>query len=146
MTIPWGDVSTAYHSTGIPNIQVYMAAPAQMQKMAKLSRYMGWFIGSGPVQAILKRQIAAGPAGPTDDQRRKGRSNLWAEAKNASGKPIHSRMSTPEGYTLTAMTAWDIAKRCISGAARPGFQTPSRVFGPDFILGFEGVTRDDLPT
>ncbi len=27
MTIPWGDVSTAYHSTGIPNIEVYMSAP-----------------------------------------------------------------------------------------------------------------------
>ena len=144
MTIPWGDVSTAYHSTGIPNIQVYMAAPAQMQKLAKLSRYMGWLIGSGPVQAMLKRQIAAGPAGPSDDERRRGRSNLWAEAKNRSGKPIHTRMSTPEGYTLTAMTAWDIAKRCVNGAARAGFQTPSRVFGPDYVLGFEGVTRDDL--
>ena len=27
MTIPWGDVSTAYHSTGIPDIEVYLAAP-----------------------------------------------------------------------------------------------------------------------
>ena len=25
-TIPWGDVSTAYHTTGIPNIRVYFAA------------------------------------------------------------------------------------------------------------------------
>lgn len=144
MTIPWGDVSTAYHSTGIPNIQVYMAAPAQMRKMAQVSRYLGWLIGSGPVQAMLKRQIDAGPAGPSDDERRKGRSNLWAEVKNASGKPLHTRMSTPEGYTLTAMTAWEIAKRCVNGAARPGFQTPSRVFGPDFILEFKGVTRDDF--
>ena len=28
MTIPWGDVSTAWYSTGIPNIEVFMAAPA----------------------------------------------------------------------------------------------------------------------
>ena len=30
MTIPWGDVSTAFYSTGIPNIEVYMATPAYM--------------------------------------------------------------------------------------------------------------------
>jgi short subunit dehydrogenase-like uncharacterized protein len=144
MTIPWGDVSTAYHSTGIPNIQVYMAVPAQLRSMAKLSRYVGWLLGSAPVQALLRRQIQAGPAGPSDSERRAGKSYLWAEAKNAAGKPIHARMTTPEGYTLTAMTAWTIAKRCVAGAARPGFQTPSRVFGPDFILEFEGVSREDL--
>jgi short subunit dehydrogenase-like uncharacterized protein len=26
MTVPWGDVSTAYYTTGIPNIEVYMAS------------------------------------------------------------------------------------------------------------------------
>jgi short subunit dehydrogenase-like uncharacterized protein len=144
MTIPWGDVSTAYHSTGIPNIQVYMAAPAQLRSMAKMSRYFGWLMGSGPVQSLLRRQVQAGPAGPSDEERAKGKSHLWAEVKNRAGKPIHTRMTTPEGYTLTAMTAWDIAKQCAGGAAKPGFQTPSRVFGPDFILKFPGVTRDDL--
>jgi len=42
------------------------------------------------------------------------------------------------------MTAWDIAKRTIAGDARAGFQTPSKVFGPDYILEFEGVERVDL--
>lgn len=144
MTIPWGDVSTAYHSTGIPNIQVYMAAPKQLQSMAKMSRYFGWLMGSAPVQGLLKKQIQSGPAGPSDEERRTGKSLLWAEAKDKTGKPIHSRLKTPEGYTLTAMTAWDIAKRCVAGAAQPGFQTPSRVFGPDYILSFGGVTREDL--
>jgi short subunit dehydrogenase-like uncharacterized protein len=96
------------------------------------------------VQALLRRQVQAGPAGPSDEERRVGKSNLWAEVKNRAGEPKHTRMTTPEGYTLTAMTAWAIAKRCVSGVAKSGFQTPSRVFGPDFILEFDGVTREDL--
>ena len=53
-------------------------------------------------------------------------------------------MRTPEGYTLTALTAFDAAKRVAAGEVEAGFQTPSRAFGPDYILSFDGVTRDDL--
>jgi len=40
MTIPWGDVSTAYYSTGIPDVEVYTAAPAAARFTAWLSRYL----------------------------------------------------------------------------------------------------------
>jgi short subunit dehydrogenase-like uncharacterized protein len=144
MSIPWGDVSTAFHSTGIPNIQVFMSAPAQLQAMAKLSRYLGGIIGSGPVQWLLKKQIQAGPAGPNEEERRTGRSLLWGEVKNAAGRSAHTRLTTPEGYALTSRTAWAIAKRAATGAAQPGFRTPSMVFGADFILEFDGVKREDV--
>src|SRR5438105_246807 len=42
ITIPWGDVATAYFSTGIPNIEFYMAAPLGTRTLARLSRYFGW--------------------------------------------------------------------------------------------------------
>ncbi len=143
MTIPWGDVSTAYHSTGIPNIQVFMAAPPDMARMAKMSRYVGWLIGSGPVQSLLKRQIQSGPAGPNAEERRTGKSYLWGEAKNAAGRAVHSQLHAGEGYQLTANTAWAIAKHAANGGAQSGFRTPSMVFGPDFILQF-GAQRTDL--
>ena len=31
ITIPWGDVASAYYSTRIPNIEVYMAAPLALR-------------------------------------------------------------------------------------------------------------------
>ncbi len=144
MSIPWGDVSTAFYSTGIPNIQVFMSAPAQLQMMATMSRYLGWLMGSGPVQSLLKKQIQAGPAGPNEQERRTGKSFLWGEAKNKAGSTKHARLTTGEGYALTASTAWEIAKRVASGAVQPGFRTPSMAFGPDFILDFDGVSREDL--
>ncbi|MGC4001861.1 MAG: saccharopine dehydrogenase NADP-binding domain-containing protein [Pirellulales bacterium] len=36
VTIPWGDVSSAFHSTGIPNIEVYTVVPPE-----QLPRYVG---------------------------------------------------------------------------------------------------------
>src|SRR4029077_2442530 len=61
MNIPWGDISTAFYSTGIPNIEVYMAAPFRTRVPARESRYLGWLLGSALVQRQLKRRIQAGP-------------------------------------------------------------------------------------
>src|SRR5205085_1220063 len=48
MTIPWGDVATAYHSTGIPDIEVYLAASWGQRLLSRVSRHLGWLLGSGP--------------------------------------------------------------------------------------------------
>src|SRR5262249_25235762 len=39
LTIPWGDVSTAFHSTGIPNIRVYLAMAPRAIKRARRMRW-----------------------------------------------------------------------------------------------------------
>jgi len=57
---------------------------------------------------------------------------------------VRARLTTPEGYTLTARTSLDAAMRVAAGDLKPGFQTPSLAFGPDYILGFEGVIREEL--
>lgn len=144
MTIPWGDVATAWHSTHIPDIEVFMVAPAQLRFLSRAARFAGPLLGSGPVQRLLKRQIDAAPAGPDAAARARGRSLLWGEAANAAGTVVTSRLATVEGYTLTALTAWDIALRALAGEAQAGFRTPSMVFGADYILGFAGTTRTDL--
>ena len=59
MTIPWGDVSTAFHSTGIPNIEVYMALHPRLIRAAKVSRYLGPLLAARPVQAFLKQNPQA---------------------------------------------------------------------------------------
>jgi hypothetical protein len=52
-------------------------------------------------------------------------------------------MQTPEGYTLTALTTVAIAQEVLAGFAPVGSQTPSRAYGADFILEFEGIVRSD---
>jgi short subunit dehydrogenase-like uncharacterized protein len=143
MTIPWGDVSTAYHSTGIPDIEVYVAASAGTRLGARASRFLAPLLGSRPVQRMLNRRIQAGRAGPTDAERARGRCLRWGEAADEQRGRVVTRMETPEGYTLTALSSLAIVGRVLAGDAPPGFQTPSLAYGPDFVLTIPGVTRRD---
>lgn len=144
VTIPWGDLSTAYHSTGIPNLEVYMAAPALVHAGLRLTRVLGPLLGTAPVQAFVMRRVRAGAAGPSAEARARARCFFWGEASDGSGGRAAARLSGPEGYTLTARAALALAGRALAGDAPPGYQTPSSAYGPDFVLGLEGVAREDL--
>lgn len=143
ITIPWGDVSTAFYSTGIPNIEVYTAASLGLRMTARASRRLGWLLGSRFVQRFLKRRIQAGSAGPSEEERAHGKSFLWGQAEDAAGNKVVSRLREPEGYTMTVRTALAIIDLVLAGQASPGFQTPSKLYGPDFVLGLKGVVRED---
>jgi len=143
-TIPWGDVSTAFYSTGIPDIEVYAAFPASTRIGMVATRYLGWLLGLSAVQNLQKRLIQNQPPGPNEAERVGGRSLLWGEVADNSGKRLVSRLQCPEGYTLTALTALAIAQKVLAGQVAVGFQTPSLVYGADFILEIEGVVREDL--
>jgi short subunit dehydrogenase-like uncharacterized protein len=146
MQISWGDVSTAYYSTGIPNIEVYNSAIPALKIVAGLPRFARTFLGLGLTQGVLRSLIDRQSEGPDEQARRSGGSIIVGVAHDAKGGSVRSRLKLPEGYTLTAMTALDIAKRVAAGEFKPGFQTPSLVYGPDYILGFDGVTWEDLNT
>jgi short subunit dehydrogenase-like uncharacterized protein len=145
IAIPWGDVFTAHVTTGIPNVEVYIAVPARIRIGLRMTRLLGPVLRAAPVQRMLKARLQRGPAGPTAEQRRERNSLLWGEARDPSGAAVISRMVTPEGYELTRLSAVAVAERVLAGESKPGFQTPARAFGRDFILGFPGVTREDLP-
>lgn len=143
VAIPWGDVSTAYYSTGISTIEVYFAYPASLRRAMRGAHYGRRLLGLAPMQTLLKRAVRTRPAGPTDEQRTKGKSLLWGEVVDAAGNRCISRMRTPDGYTLTALTALAIAEKVLAGQFTPGFQTPSLAYGPDLITEFAGVEREN---
>lgn len=144
IAIGWGDVSSAYHTTGIPDVRVYFEATPQLRQMDFLSRNFRWLMGWAPVQRRLKAAVERQPEGPSERHRARGRCTIVGEARDAGGRRVRARLETPEGYTLTVHTALAIAERVLAGESRPGFQTPGGLFGPDFILEFEGCERRDL--
>jgi short subunit dehydrogenase-like uncharacterized protein len=141
VTIPWGDVSTAFYSTGIPNIEVYAVLPEENLRLLRLSRYIGWLLATKPVQNYLQKQIPEG--GPNEAERAKGKTYLWGEASDDSGNKVESRLTCPEGYTMTALTALKIAEKILAGNFCAGFQTPAKCYGADLILEIENVNRSD---
>ncbi len=143
-TIPWGDVSTAFHSTGIPNIEVYVSMRPALRRAAIASRWLGPVLRSGVVRRTLAARVRRGAAGPTESARERGVSLLWGEAVSATGDRAEARLRGASGYVLTAQTAVHLAAKALSGATRVGFQTPSRAYGADVILEIPGVTRTDI--
>lgn len=141
ITIPWGDVATAYYSTGIPNIEVYLAAPLSTRLLARASNYLGWLFRSTNLLDTFRKAIQAGAPGPTPEQRAKSKTVLWGEVKDEADNRVEAWLEVPEAYTLTVQTALAIVDRVLQGRIVPGFQTPSRLFGADFILQFDGVSR-----
>jgi short subunit dehydrogenase-like uncharacterized protein len=144
MSVPWGDVWTAWHSTGIPDIEVYMAAPPALRAFSVASRYLGPILGSRPVQWGLAALVRSRLAGPDAAARARGRSLLYGEVEHADGRRAAARLSAPEGYAFTALAAVECAERVLAGRAPTGFQTPSLAFGPDLSLSIAGVERVDL--
>ncbi|HEX7775721.1 MAG TPA: saccharopine dehydrogenase NADP-binding domain-containing protein [Parvibaculum sp.] len=140
----WGDVAMAFHSTGVPNITVYFEASPQFEQLAAIGSFKRWLASRSFMQRRLKKAIDQQPEGPSDAERRSGVGILIGEAVNADGDRAQSRLTIPEPYTLTVMTSLEIVRRVLNGEAQPGFQTPSRVFGADFITEFDGCLRQDL--
>lgn len=96
------------------------------------------------MKRAIQARVDAAPAGPTLEERTKGRSFVWGEVEDDAGGRAEARLAGPEAYALTALTAVEAARRVLEGAPRTGFGTPAGVFGADFILGFAGVTRQDV--
>ena len=141
ITIPWGDIATAYRTTGIPNIEVYAAVPQLMRYVAMAARYAGPLLATSFVKKQLKRRIDARPPGPGAAELERGASYVWGRAEDDSGRSVEGRIRAPNGYLLTAHTALLILKRVLSGDFAPGFQTPGFRYGADFILEVAGTSR-----
>ena len=145
VSIGWGDVSTAYYSTGIPNIETYFAFPQSYTNVLKTMRLIGPLLYTRPVKSFLKFLINTfTPSGPSDERRKKGFAILIGEATDPNGRRAVSKLTSPEGYTCTALTTVEIMKRILNGECKIGFQTPSLAYGADFILQFDGVKREDI--
>src|SRR6516162_6330970 len=112
--VAWGDVSTAFHSTGIPNIDVHIEATPPLQALAWSPGLVRSLLALSPAQQLLKSFVDFQPEGPTDEARLRGRGVLVGVARNKR-ETVRARLTTPEGYTLTAGTSLDAAMRVAAG-------------------------------
>lgn len=154
VTLPWGDVATAYRSTGIPDITVWLAVGEKQLRGMTWIRRLKPLLSIGPIKSLvqsrMRRKVDSGPAGPGDERRAKGKSYVWGAVESADGTRAVSRLRGPEGYSFTVLTALAAMDRVLAGeieekVAGGGYATPSMAFGPNFVMGIEGVERGDTP-
>jgi short subunit dehydrogenase-like uncharacterized protein len=141
MSIPWGDISTAHFTTGIPNIETYTGISKKTYNILKLQPLFNWLLRTNVMRNFIKKKINQKPAGPTDEQRSKATSLVWGQATNAAGKKATVRLSGPEGYTLTTHSALIILQKVLSGNFITGYQTPGSAYGENLIMEIPDVQR-----
>jgi saccharopine dehydrogenase (NAD+, L-lysine-forming) len=137
-TIPWGDVSTAHHSTGIGNIRVYSGSSPGRAKAMKAIGHAAPLFRSKFVQKQLFKLIDAKVKGPDAEERAERTTQLWGQVTDTQGMSVQGTLTVGEGYSLTAECAVESVSRI--GDVQPGFQTPSTGFGAEYITEFDGCT------
>ena len=143
MTIPWGDVSTAHHTTGIPNIETFTAVKPAVFRLLKWQSLFNPILRTAWVKKMVQKKIDAAPPGPDEKARATVKSLVWSCIRNAAGESISAHFSGPEGYTLTAHAALIIAKKVLEGNYIIGYQTPAGCFGKDLALEIPDTYRSE---
>jgi short subunit dehydrogenase-like uncharacterized protein len=139
--ISWGDVSTAYYSTGIEDIVVYAALPGAAGPIAALAAAAGSVVASRGVQRLLKRAVGM-LRGPSAAARATTTAQLWGRVTDAGGHFVTGTMTTPNPYDLTADAVVSIVGRIAAGAVAAGAHTPSGALGAGFAGDLAGVKVD----
>lgn len=121
--LSFGDLVTGWHSTGIPDIAMFVHISGDAFPEGDLSQL---------------------PEGPSVEQREAHRARAVAEVSGADGIVARSVIETVNGYTYTPLAAVEAARRVLSGERRPGFETPARVFGIEFAQSIAGTTITDF--
>lgn len=134
VTVPWGDVASAWYSTGIPNIEVYLALPGVQIRCMRAVRWLLPTLRASWLRRLLQGAVRWFIAGPTAQQREKQRSSFWGRVTDATGNQVQATLETTSGYRLTVWTALACVEKVLAGAAPSGFVTPSQAFGAEFCL------------
>ena len=121
--LSFGDLVTAWHSTGIPNIEMYVHVSGDAFPSGDLSRL---------------------PEGPSQEERAGNVARAVVEMTGVDGDIHHAVIETVNGYSYTPLAAVEAARRVLSGTSQPGFQTPAKVFGADFALSIQGTRISTL--
>ncbi|MEX0866418.1 MAG: saccharopine dehydrogenase NADP-binding domain-containing protein, partial [Pirellulales bacterium] len=115
MAIPWGDVASAYYSTGIGNITVFTAVPKKQIDAIRRFRWLAPLLKLPGVIPLGKKLIERRVPGPSDADRAKSRVHFWGRVYDDEGNEKQAVMTTPSGYQLTAETALECALRAARG-------------------------------
>jgi short subunit dehydrogenase-like uncharacterized protein len=137
--VPWGDLVTAHHSTGIGTITVYttMAPRLGVRRLAAgLLRYDG-------MRALAARAIRHLPAGPSAPTRSATGIEVWGQAVSPDGS-VSGTLTGPNAYDLTADAVLQAVARVLAGGVPVGAHTPATAFGADFVRGLDGVVVSDI--
>ncbi len=137
--ISWGDLSSAFRSTGIPNITCYTQLPPGAGAGIRAGEVAAKVL-RGPVLRAVHRTVEKTVSGPTAPARRRARMQVWGQVRNQAGQQVCGTAELPDAYLFTARAAVDALLRVGQGEVPPGTTTPGLAFGGGYLEQFDDVT------
>jgi short subunit dehydrogenase-like uncharacterized protein len=138
--IPWADVASAWFSTGIPDIEVYIPADAAMARSVRLTRPLRPLLRSRRVVRLMQRLVSATIAGPGEEAYAQGVSRVIGIVANARGEERRARFSCPNGYRLSVDGMLMAVEHLAANPDSVGFATPSMLMGARCVERLPGVS------
>jgi short subunit dehydrogenase-like uncharacterized protein len=138
MSLQWGDISTAHHTTGIPNIEVFTGMQPKTYRLLKFQFLFNWLLRTKFIRNIIQQKINERPAGPTDEQRANGSTIVWGKVWNAKGEEKTSVLQCADGYSVTAWGNLLITQKILQGNWKAGYQTPASAYGKELVFEIPG--------
>ena len=142
--VSWADLFSAWHTTGIADIETYLEVSPLERAAFEWGRWYGPLLASAPGQAALQAQVALLPEGPSARERARARRVLVADVADDEGGRACARLTTPDSYDCTASAAVAVVRRVLAGHHRPGYRTPAGVYGPALLDDIVGARLEDL--
>lgn len=138
VTIPWGDVATAFYTTSIPNIEVYVPTSKRILRRMRILNLARWLLRAQTVQKAMKRRIGKTVRGPSAQKRASTRTYVWGETSNEAGEKCTARIEVANGYTLTVRGSLEVVAYVLSNEVKGGYYTPSQLAGVDLVRDIPG--------
>lgn len=140
VTAPLGDVVSAYHSTGIPNIRTYYALPPKTARVLRVIDPLSPLLRARAFVRLAQSVVGKVVDGPDEKTREEAFVDIWGEVRDADGNSVKGTLTLPEGYKFTYLAAVACALHVAAGDAPHGALAPATAFGPRFVLDIPGVT------
>jgi short subunit dehydrogenase-like uncharacterized protein len=141
--VTWGDLSTAYRTTSIPNITVYFPVQTKFPNILKLSGVSAKEMSSNEkAKKKVLNWIEEHVQGPDEFTRKNNRSYIWVSVSDGEGRSEQAWLETMESYRFTAMAAVLSVEKVFELLPK-GALTPALAFGADFVLEIPETIRHD---
>ncbi len=144
MAISWGDVSSAYYTTGIANIDTWIPVPGKRTAMLKVLNLARPLLATGFMQSALKKLVARFVTGPSAAQRKKSRTWVWGETTNAAGEKKMVRIEVANVYDMTVDAALMVVTHLLDGSYDGGSYTPAMLLGSGAVEELAGAGKFEI--
>ncbi|RPI86891.1 MAG: saccharopine dehydrogenase [Chloroflexi bacterium] len=142
---PWGDLSTAYRSTGIPNITTYVAVP---HRLANILNAFGPMLPKLLKPRFVRKTLDVifenFQQEPDENQLNRKTSHFWARAAAPDGMEVLGWLETIEGYQFTAKASVRVVERILAENPK-GALSPAQAFGSDLVMEIKGTNMEVTP-